>query len=135
MAMRLAKYLVTTRTEDIIEIMNAFLSLILALFFGLDSYFDSTPTSVQYIELVILICMVMDFLLFFYISENRLLYLFGFQALVSYITIIPTFLVRVKIITDTFKVKYLLFCRVFRFFSIFRLDKFFARRNMSLIRV
>src|SRR5438477_63059 len=28
-----------------------------------------------------------------------------------------------------------LFCRVFRVFSIFRLDKFFARRNMPLVRV
>ena len=76
--MRLAKYLVTTRTEDIIEIFNGLISFIFALFFGVDSYFDSTPVTLDYVELVILICMLMDFLLFFYISENRLLYLFGF---------------------------------------------------------
>lgn len=31
--------------------------------------------------------------------------------------------------------KFLKFWRVFRLFSIFRLDKFFSRRNMSLARV
>lgn len=134
--MRLAKYLVVTRTEDFIEMANAFLSFLLALFFAIDTYFeDGTPVVLQYVELVIITCLAADYLLFFYISENRLLYIFSFQSLCSYVTIIPTFLVRVHVVTAPGKVEYLLLCRVFRFFSIFRLDKLFARRNMSLVRV
>ncbi len=77
--MRLAKYLVTTRTEDAIEVANAALSFLMAMFYALDTYFqDGTPLVIQYIELVIVIYLSLDFLLFFYISENRLLYIFNF---------------------------------------------------------
>ncbi len=40
---RLARYLTKTRTDDIIEAFNAFLSLCLSLFFALDTYYDGTP--------------------------------------------------------------------------------------------
>lgn len=50
-------------------------------------------------------------------------------------TIIPTFLVRMALVTDPTKVELLLLCRVFRFFSILRLDMVFARRSMRLVRI
>jgi hypothetical protein len=76
--MRLTKYLATSRTEDVIEMTNAFMSFILAFFFMLDTYYSTSPPAIQYMELVIIAYMTCDFLLFFYISENRLLYLFSF---------------------------------------------------------
>jgi len=74
-ALRLTKYLVTTRTEDGIEFINAILSFILTIFFALDTYPNGTSGVIQYIELVIVIYLSADYLLFFYISENRLFYI------------------------------------------------------------
>jgi hypothetical protein len=51
------------------------------------------------------------------------------------VTIIPTFIVRINAISDDTTKMILLFGRVFRVFSIYRLNKFFARRNMNLVRV
>jgi hypothetical protein len=90
---------------------------------------------IEYAEYVILILHTLDYLLFFFIAENRLFYIFDFQSLCSYLTIIPTFLVRVQLVTDPGRVESLLLCRVFRFFSILRLDNVFARRSMTLVRV
>jgi hypothetical protein len=75
-SMRLTKYLVTTRTEDAIEIINAIASLTLTLFFAVDTY-KGAPTALAYVEFIIVVYLALDFLLFFYISENRLLYLFS----------------------------------------------------------
>jgi hypothetical protein len=50
-------------------------------------------------------------------------------------TIIPTFLVRLQLIHTPGTVELLLLCRVFRFFSILRLDRVFARRSMTLVRI
>jgi len=132
---RLAKYLAKTRSDDIIEIINAFLSFILTFFFALDTYYDGTPEVIVFSEYAILMLLTLDYLLFFFISDNRLIYVFSFQSIVSYLTIIPTFLVRVELIDDPSKVESLLLCRVFRFFSILRLDYVFARRSMTLVRV
>lgn len=129
---RLAKYIAKTRSDDVIEIINAFLSFILTLFFALDTYYDGTPTVIEYAEYVVLILHTVDFLLFFFISDNRLFFIFSFQSICSYLTIIPTFLVRVQLVTDPSKVESLLICRVFRFLSILRLDNVFARRSMTL---
>ena len=93
--LRLAKYIAKTRSDDFIEGLNAILSLLLTVFYALDSYYPGTPKVIVYSEDVILLMMTLDYLLFFFISENRLFYFFSFQSMCSYITIIPTFLVRV----------------------------------------
>lgn len=77
-SMRITKYLATSRIEDVIEILNAICSFLLTLFFAVDTYNYETPIALQYLELIIIIYLFLDFLLFFYISENRLLYLFCF---------------------------------------------------------
>ena len=75
-ALRLTKYLVKNRIEDVIEFINAGLSFLIALFFALDTY-PGGPYLIQSIaEIVIAVYLTADFLLFFYISENRLLYMF-----------------------------------------------------------
>ena len=127
LSQKLGRYLTKTRTDDLIEAFNAFLSLCLSLFFALDTYYDGTPVVIIYAEYVILILHTLDYLLFFFISENRLLYVFSFQSICSYITIIPTFLVRGQIVVDPTRIEQLLLFRVFRFFSIFRLDAVFGR--------
>lgn len=133
---RLAKYITKTRTDDIIEAVNALLSFLLTFFFAMDTYYTGgSPLIITYCEYVIMIMATLDFLLFFFIDDNRLFYIFSFQSIISYITIIPTFLVRAGIVTDPSNVDTLLLFRVFRFFSIMRMDDVFARRNMTIFRV
>ena len=132
---RLAKYLTRSRNDDVLEVINAFNSFFMTIFFAVDTYFDGTPPIIIIIEYGILIFQTLDWLLFFFISDNRLFYAFSFQSIVSYLTVIPTFLVRMYLVTDATKVELLLLCRVFRFFSILRLDRVFARRSMTLVRI
>jgi len=99
--MRLAKYLAKTRSDDIIEAINASLSVLFTIFYALDSYYPGTPTIIVYSDYVILVLMTLDYLLFFFISENRLFYIFNFQSLCSYATIIPPFIVRVGLVTNS----------------------------------
>ena len=133
--MRLAKYLTRSRNDDIVEIINSFNSFFMTLFFAVDTYYEGTPPIIIIIEYGILIFQTLDLLLFFFISDNRLFYAFSFQSIVSYMTIIPTFLVRLQLVHSPGRIELLLLCRVFRFFSILRLDKVFARRSMTLVRI
>ena len=132
---KLAKYLSKTRTDDVIELFNAVLSFLLTLFFAVDTYYQGTPKVIEVAEYAILILHTLDYLLFFFISDNRLFYFFSFQSICSYLTIIPTFLVRVQVVTNQTTIEYLLLCRVFRFFSILRMDNVFIRRSLTLLRV
>jgi len=133
-AVMVAKKLATSWAEDTIEILNAIISIIMTMFYALDTYFDNnTPEPIKIIELILLVYLFMDYLLFFIISESRLLYLFSLQSFVNAITIIPLFLLRTHLISDE-KNKVILFSRVLRIFSVQRLDKFFSKRNMSLAR-
>ena len=43
LSQKLGRYLTKTRTDDIIEALNAVLSFCLTLFFALDTYYDGTP--------------------------------------------------------------------------------------------
>ena len=78
-----------------LEVLDSILSFLLTVFYALDSYYPGTPQVIVYSEYVILILHSLDWLLFFFISENRLFYIFSFQSACSYLTIIPTFLARV----------------------------------------
>ena len=118
-----------------IELFNAVLSFLLTLFFAVDTYYQGTPKVIEVAEYAILILHTLDYLLFFFISDNRLFYFFSFQSICSYLTIIPTFLVRVQVVTNQTTIEYLLLCRVFRFFSILRMDNVFIRRSLTLLRV
>jgi hypothetical protein len=113
--------------------------------FAIHTYYDEAdpveerklPNSIKFAEIVLIFIIMADFLLFFLISENRILYIFSFQnGLVTYVTIIPTALVRFEVITDQIIIeKYLLnFWKIFRIFSVFRVIKVFTRRNMPMAR-
>ena len=100
LSMRLAKYLARSRSDDIIELINAINSTFMTIFFAVNTYYDVTPPIIVILEYGILISLTLDFLLFFIISDNRLFYAFSFQSIVSYLTIIPTALIRLNVITS-----------------------------------
>ena len=140
------KWLRNNMIDDVLEIFNGFISVLMYITFAIHTYFDEAnpiaefklPNSVKLAEIVLIFIIAADFLLFFLISETRILYIFSFQnGLITYMTIIPTALVRFEVITDQLVIeKYLLnFWKIFRIFSVFRVIKVFTRRNMPMARV
>ena len=92
----------------------------------------------KFVEIVLLFIMMTDFILFFLISETRILYIFSFQSgFITYLTVIPTALVRFEVVTDQLVIEryFLNFWKIFRIFSVFRVIKVFTRRNMPMGRV
>lgn len=138
LAARLQKYLISTKLEDKIEILNAVLSFTLTLIYAISTYFKSgTVPYMVYFELPILLLLLADYLFLFYIAPNRLYYMFSPQSLVTYVTVCPDLLILTKIITNQELIERyeLMFWKVFRIFSVSRLNAVFVRRNMSLGRV
>ena len=137
-ALFIIDYLSDSGMEDVIEIVNAVLSALITLTYAIETYYDTgkEPRVLQIIELIILTVFILQYLLFFYIAESRLAYCFNIYSILDYITIIPFFLVRIGTLEAT---RFLLFWRVFRLFSIFRIDKLFKknkeinRRTFTLI--
>ena len=84
-AMRIQKYL-GPNFFDFLEIFNAVISFVLASFFAVNTYFNKDPRSIdeaipewtELAELVVMILLVIDYLIFFFISENKIVYLFNF---------------------------------------------------------
>lgn len=74
-------------------------------------------------------------MLYFYIAENRIQFIFGFQSFIFYLSIAPTAIVRFKLITDKIVIaKYFLnLWKIFRLFSIYRVIK--AMRKHPMVRV
>lgn len=139
------KWLRNNSIDDYLEIFNGFISILTYITFAIHTYYDESdpteehklPNSIKFAEIVLLFITLTDFLLFFLISETRILYIFSFQCgLITYLTIIPTALVRFEVITNQLTIeKYFLnFWKIFRIFSVFRVIKVFTRRNMPMAR-
>lgn len=93
------------------------------------------PLWLGYVEIILMALIVADYLLFFFISENRVFYIFSLnEGIVTYLCIIPTALLRFKIITDPAIIDqyFLNFWKVIKLFSIFRFIKVFTRSNMPV---
>ena len=58
------------------------------------------PLWMKYLEIFLLINIIVDFLFFLFISENRVLYIFSIDQLITYVVILPTGLYLFGIITD-----------------------------------
>jgi len=124
--------------QDNLEVVNAILSLILTALYTISTYWEnSIIPNVVYFEMPILLYMIADYLFNFYISQNRLFYVISIQSIITYITVIPDLLILTRIITeiDTINAYELTFWKVFRIFSIARIQIVFVRRGMTLMRV
>lgn len=73
--------------EMILEIANGFISFLFSIIFFIQLYWDPLnprnleniePLWLGYLEIILMIIMAADFLLFGFISDNRIQYLFSF---------------------------------------------------------
>ena len=144
-ASRVAKYMNQTHLDDYAEICNAFFSFLFYCLYAIGTFCDkanplhdecSEPAWMELAEIMIMVIICIDYLLFFFVSEARILYIFSEQSFVTYITVIPTALIRAKVVDqDEISMFFLRYWKVFRLFSISRLIKVFTRRDMPVIRV
>lgn len=119
-------------------------SFLMTLIFWIGTYYEDhldknlAPVWIGYVEIILMILIVADYLLFFFISDNKVFYIFSLnEGIVIYLSIIPTALVRFKFIIDPAVIDnyFLNFWKVFKLFSIFRFIKVFTRSNMPIQRV
>ena len=75
-----------------------------------------------------------NYLLHFYIAENRLIFAFSTLSLIDYISILPTLFVFLKVINtddDIDKQELVELSAVSRYFSIYRFESILSRNNME----
>lgn len=100
-----------SRIDDILELLNAVLSFIYAFMFSVETYYitiennindiSSTPPFIKYIDIFIIIYILADYILFFFLHhENRMQYFFSFDSFITYITVVPTALIRFEVIEN-----------------------------------
>jgi hypothetical protein len=118
----------------------------MALTFAVSTYYDELnpackdcvlPVFISLAEIIFMMVILADYLLFFLIADNRIWYIFSFQSFITLLTVVPTFMVRFGVVADKAIIAtyYLNAWKVFRLFSIFRMIKVFTRRNLPTARV
>jgi hypothetical protein len=110
--------------------------------FAIESYYQEaipsyegkhmTPYWIEILDIILINVIIADWLLFFFIhTENRIMYLFSFDSFITYITVVPSAILRFHVIVDPIMIEkyYLHFWRVLRLFSVMRLGKVFTKMN------
>jgi len=138
---RLQQFLSENQYDDYIEILNVVTSSLMWLCFAVGTYFDptnplyeyETPVVIKYTEIILMMFIIVDYLLFWFISENRIFYIFSQQSFLTYLANIPTALIRFGVVKDVRVIDtYLLnLWKIFQTLSNYRLLEVFARRNMN----
>jgi len=110
-ASNLRKKLAEKKIDDALEIINFVLSFTMACTYAIETYYESiesivslipeTPILIDIIEIILILLMICDWLLFLVIHpENRILYVFSFDSMITYITVIPTAMIRFHSVED-----------------------------------
>jgi len=88
--------------DNYLEIFNAIISFLLASSFAITTYFDVSnprdnleePKWISYFEVILMLIIMADYLLYFFLSEHRIPYIFSWQSFITYASIVPTGLIR-----------------------------------------
>ena len=100
----LDKFLMRTGIDEILEIINFILTFILIVFYIISTYTYPEITSykkdvnntIELVEIFIWAILVFHFILKFYISSSRLLFIFDFINLIDYSSLILIILAKTK---------------------------------------
>jgi potassium large conductance calcium-activated channel subfamily M alpha protein 1 len=125
------KYYYISSIADIIEIFAAALSFVYPLIFIINTYsMTKISSKTESFELIVGVLMIIDFFWRMYLSESRLSFLFGVSSFYDYISIIPI------IIDDVlhYSSRLFNFLRTLRIISCLRLEKFFSRHKLTIMK-
>lgn len=101
LASKLQKIISNSKLDDYLEFLNAVISFLMACIFAVESNFHLNDPRLElrslvwleYIEIGLMLLIIADFLLFFFIHENRIVFIFSLDSLLALMTIIPTILI------------------------------------------
>ncbi|CAD8066859.1 unnamed protein product [Paramecium sonneborni] len=139
--LRMAKYLSTSGIGDYLDGINVLLSFLLTILHLIDCSFwvqggtydvGEAQAFITMPELICYIYFLLDFVINFYLSENKLFFTFQTTSLIEYVSIFPSLLARLNIITGY---KYIYLLRVLRFLLCYKLDKVLQRLSMEVFRL
>jgi len=82
---RVQQYLSERKYDDYIEVLNVVTSSLMWVCFAVGTYFDTTnplheyetPDIIHYTEITLIIFISLDYILLWFISENRIFYIFS----------------------------------------------------------
>jgi len=144
-ASRVLKQMSQTHIDDYLEIFNGIISFMFYVVYAIGTFCDKAnplmddcqePSWMEFVEMSLMACIIADYLIFFFVSDNRIIYIFNTNSFVTYITVIPTALVRAQVFDQEIVTLFMLdFWKVLRLFSIGRVIKVFTRRDMPMARV
>jgi hypothetical protein len=82
----------------------------------------TVPEWLKLAEIILITLLAADWLVNFFISENRIIYIFSMQSFVTYLSLIPTALLAFEVVTDPLVIEelYMKLLTMVRLFSIFR---------------
>ncbi|CAD8152800.1 unnamed protein product [Paramecium pentaurelia] len=135
--LKMAKYLSTSGIGDYLDGINVLLSFLLTVLHLIDCSFwvqggnqdvGEGQAIITIPELICYIYFLLDFVINFYLSENKLFFTFQTTSLIEYVSIFPSLLARLNIITGY---KYIYMLRVLRFLLCYKLDKVLQRLSME----
>ncbi|KAL4469405.1 hypothetical protein ABPG74_004658 [Tetrahymena malaccensis] len=139
-SLTLAKYMSVTGLGDIFIAINSVLSLVYVINHAVDTYSwpvtnitssYQTPKAIVIIEIILDVFFFIDFLINFYISENRLFFTFQYNSILEYTSVLPSLFVRMNLIPSN---KYAFVTRALRFLLIIRIESILSRRSKDITR-
>lgn len=107
---KLEKYLISSGASDILDLGNCVITLILNIFYIISTYTTSKTASnisinntIDNIEIFLCVFLIAHFTLKVYVSQNRLIFLFTFDSLIDFGTIIPILLAKQTFVDEELK--------------------------------
>ena len=137
----LDKFLMRTGIDEILEIINFILTFILIVFYIISTYTYPEITNykkgvnnaIELIEIFIWSVLVFHFILKFYISSSRLLFIFDFINLIDYSSLILIILAKTKYLSYNTKFFFRLF-RIVRMIYLMKLEQILQKRFNETVR-
>ncbi len=123
---RFAKYLLISGFGNLIDISDAVLSIVFCGLWAYDTYNDGSQPYIEHaIQTIITLLLILSFLINIFAADNKLGFAFSIHAALDYLTLIPTILVDMDVVSG----KVYSLARVIRIVCCLRLEKVLARMN------
>ena len=137
----LEKKLISSGLGDIFEIINYSITFIIIIFYIISTYtypplsstYNKINSTIENIELYLLTFLSLHFILKFYVSQQRLLFILELTTLVDVSSILMIILSNTKVLSYNAKYFFRLF-RMIRIIYIFKLENFLQRKTNETIR-
>lgn len=110
---KLDKYLISTGLADVLDLINCFITFVIIIFYIISTYttsnanvipsYASINSSIDTIEIFLCIFLIAHYALKVYVSQDRLYFIFSFDSICDFGTIVPILLAKQGFINGPIK--------------------------------